>query len=36
VTSSRAAFTMRYPARFILVAAMNPCLTEGQRQGFAQ
>jgi len=36
VTISRAAFTMRYPARFILVAAMNPCLTEGQRQGFAQ
>ncbi len=36
ITISRAAMTAVFPAGFILVAAMNPCLTKGQPQGFAQ
>ena len=36
VTISRAALTIRYPARFILVAAMNPCFTPRQPQDYAQ
>jgi len=36
ITISRAAMTANFPADFILVAAMNPCLTKGQPQGFAQ
>lgn len=36
VTISRAAMTASFPARFVLVGSMNPCLTEGQPQGFTQ